>query len=347
MKRVLISILSLAILAVTASADSVTDFLKVRKANKIAGPVGTEALNSLTGTKVLEIKANVKGIVKIGDKSAIFLDNSDGSALTIHCRSIPDWISEGGAISVRMIVKASRPEEFSELETQLVAAVPESMIAPYDSKAQPVAKSNTASKSTSNSDSGMYGTIGPRGTRLERKTAPSTSRNAAPRGGGRSVSIEEAIPEYAKFIRDRNKRISDQMCYTIAKSVIEFSVQHNVDPRLVMAMAVVESGFNPNATSHAGAQGVLQLMPGTAAGLGVRNSYDPVDNVFGACKLISGHINKYMKQTGGDVEQSLILALAAYNAGGGAVKKHGGVPPYRETQNYVRKVGTLYYQLRG
>ncbi len=347
MKRVLISILSLAILAVTASADSVTDFLKVRKANKIVGPVGTEALNSLTGTKVIEIKANVKGIVKIGDKSAIFLDNSDGSALTIHCRSIPDWISEGGAVSVRMIVKASRPEEYSELETQLIAAVPESMIAPYDFKGQPAPKSGSStSKTTNSSESGLFGKIGPRGTRLERKTTPTTSRTAA-RGPGRSVSIEEAIPEYAKFIRDRNKRISDQMCYTIAKSVIEFSVQHNVDPRLVMAMAVVESGFNPNATSHAGAQGVLQLMPGTAAGLGVRNSYDPVDNVFGACKLISGHITKYMKQTGGDVEQSLILALAAYNAGGGAVKKHGGVPPYRETQNYVRKVGTLYYQLRG
>lgn len=346
MKRVLISILSLAILAVAAHADSVTDFLKVRKTNKIAGPVGTEALNSLSGTKILEIKATVKGIVKIGDKSAIFLDNSDGSSLTINCKGIPDWISDGGAIGVRMIIKASRPEEFSELEAQLVAAVPEAMISPYDAKAQPVASKTTSSKASKGSDSGLYGTIGRGGSRVEYRTASSPSRSSSPRGAGRTVSKEQAIPEYADFIHDHNKRLSPEMCYKIAESVITFSLQYGVDPRLVMAMAVAESGFNPSATSHSGAQGLLQLMPGTARGLGVSDSYDIVQNVFGAVKLISGHLNQYMKQTGGDPEQSLYLALAAYNAGSGAVRKHGGVPPYRETQNYVRKIAILFGQLK-
>lgn len=350
MKRVLLSILSLAILATAAVADSVSDYVKVRKANKISGSVGTDTLNSLVGSKVLEIRATVKGIIKIGDQCAILLDNGDGSMLNVRTRTVPDWIADAGSVDVRMIVKATRAGEFDELETQLVHAIPEALIAPYDVKAKPVANRNSGatvkSNSTNSNGNPFSGSIGPRGSKIDSRTGyPNTSRSGN-RGGGRTVSKQEAIPEYATFIKGQNKRLSDDMCFRIAESVIEFSLQYGVDPRLVMAMAVAESNFNPNATSHAGAQGLLQLMPGTARGLGVSDSYDIVQNVFGAVKLISGHLNKYMKQTGGDPEQALILALAAYNAGSGAVKKHGGVPPYRETQNYVRKIATLYFQLK-
>jgi len=112
------------------------------------------------------------------------------------------------------------------------------------------------------------------------------------------------------------------------------SAQWNVDPNLIKAIIANESGFNANATSSAGAQGLMQLMPGTASGLGVTNSYDPDQNVWGGTRYIKGLLDKF----GGDMKR----AVAAYNAGPGAVEKYGGVPPYAETQNYVQNVLASY-----
>jgi soluble lytic murein transglycosylase-like protein len=104
---------------------------------------------------------------------------------------------------------------------------------------------------------------------------------------------------------------------------------YQVDPSLVKAIIANESGFNPSATSPVGAQGLMQLMPSTAASLGVQNSYDPVQNIQGGTRYLRGLYDRF-----GDWK----LAVAAYNAGPEAVHKYGGVPPYRETQNYVQNV---------
>lgn len=116
----------------------------------------------------------------------------------------------------------------------------------------------------------------------------------------------------------------------IRKAIDDSARKFKLPVQLVTAIIKVESNFNPRAVSSEGARGLMQLMPTTAERLGVRNSFDITQNINGGCKYLKGLLERF--------DGNLELAVAAYNAGPGAVAKYGKVPPYRQTQDYVKKV---------
>ena len=110
--------------------------------------------------------------------------------------------------------------------------------------------------------------------------------------------------------------------------IAKAAAEHAVDPNLVRAVIKVESAYRPKARSHKGAMGLMQLMPATAREYGVRDAYDPAQNINAGVKHLRSLLDRF----------EVRLAVAAYNAGAGAVQRYGGIPPYRETRDYVRKV---------
>ncbi|MFZ0761330.1 MAG: lytic transglycosylase domain-containing protein [Candidatus Sulfotelmatobacter sp.] len=176
----------------------------------------------------------------------------------------------------------------------------------------------------------------------ENRWKPVPPTNAADMRAARSAAAE--VNQYlgressrsanAKIVA-ANFRGTEATAEDIDSAIEEAAARHNVDPNLVRAVVKVESNFNPNAVSRKGAMGLMQLMPSTARALRVRNPFDPEQNVDAGVR----HLKQLLESYGGDIK----LTLAAYNAGAGAVARSAGVPHYAETQNYVRRITSLYY----
>ena len=169
------------------------------------------------------------------------------------------------------------------------------------------------------------------------------------------IEIQSQLPSFVKLVKDDSASFNEVLAEEIEGSTGSSSTspdaigavkvnysgdyndiinyvakKYNISTALIKSVIKAESGFDPTAVSSAGAMGLMQLMPGTASGQGVENAFDPVQNIEGGAKYLRSMLDKF----GGNLE----LALAAYNAGPGNVIKYGGIPPFDETQNYVKKI---------
>ena len=165
------------------------------------------------------------------------------------------------------------------------------------------------------------------------------------RGGGQVTCdkslVEKIVPDEVPYVAPEAARPAAQEATSVVLDLLEgtpygeviaaVSQAHGVDPLLVRALIQVESNYKARARSQKGAMGLMQLMPATAREYNVRNPYDPKANIAAGVKHLKSLIDRW----------GVELALAAYNAGEGAVKKFNGVPPYRETRNYVRRILSL------
>ncbi len=151
-----------------------------------------------------------------------------------------------------------------------------------------------------------------------------------PQKASTSGTISSAINNIANTISSTILECSEELNSYFQQA----AALYGVDEKLLKSIACAESNFNPSATSQAGAMGIMQMMPATAAECGVDDPYDAQQSIMGGAQYISKLLNKYNGNT--------TLALAAYNAGSGNVDKYNGIPPFEETQNYVQKVLSYY-----
>ncbi|TGK32613.1 lytic transglycosylase domain-containing protein [Leptospira gomenensis] len=185
--------------------------------------------------------------------------------------------------------------------------------------------------------------------RLPERFAPETSSSPAAKPASEFDSILQSAKDRASSTKETSHETFDWSGNrnsrgelkgvepTLAEIIRKESEKNRLDPALVQSVIKAESGFKTDAVSPKGAIGLMQLMPSTADLLGVDDPSDPAENVAGGTKFLSDLLHKY---------KNLDHALAAYNAGPGAVDRYGGIPPYKETQKYVEKVKRFYKQVQ-
>lgn len=308
---------------------------------------------------VLELRGTVGGSVETADGVSIMLNLPDRGSVTLdvppsEVSLVKDYVTP----NIRVLVRVAPGSSGNVAVFTVIAMAHESTVHAIETAeaARAAAIARQSSRRAGESDARVQrrsgrGLVSSRGEYLRsgnRNTQDRALINAyepylAPRA-------RHCFAPYYEFIRSVNGRLRNEEAASIAYHLIHFAERYDVDPRLVVAMIMAESGFNPSATSRSGAMGLGQLMPGTARALGVEQPYNLAQNLYGSVKYLHGRLSNFQDHAlpnGGMSFEQAALAMAAYNAGPNAVRKYGGVPPYRETRTYVRRVMDLYRQLSG
>jgi hypothetical protein len=285
---------------------------KLKPVDVVSGQQLRQARRAYPG-KPLQLSGAVQGSSKVGDKVTIILGLVDGATEWVDCEG--DHPEIHAKARVRCIVEPT--DESYNARLRLVDIT-------YDST--PWELLTRAAKTALKIPPTDPEEIARSAAELQRR-APMPTRGADP-----TLTIKRAITHL-------NPRLSGNEVSVIAESIVKYSAQYNVDPYLVVAVIAAESRFNPKARSYKGAMGLGQLMPATAAAHKV-DAWDPIANLHVAIRIIRRNLDKY-----GQNEWN--KALAAYNAGVGAVDRYGGVPPYRETRNYLWVIYEYWCWLNG
>ncbi|MCS7272694.1 MAG: lytic transglycosylase domain-containing protein [Fimbriimonadales bacterium] len=326
----------------SVGAQELEPYLRLRAAYHIKAPTPIAGLELAVGKRVLEVEGTVVGSITVDQHRSILMEVEPGRSVVITIGEGHSWLTRG-QVRIRAVVQVERESELVTPTYRLLGATYASLMARWEAE-QRAKQAAQASQPPTTRRYPRAHTLTSRGKR----SSASPPLNPAADWDTFRANLHRYQPIYAHFIRCVNPRLSKELADQIAWAILRFSAYYGVDPRFIVAIVLVESGFNPNATSRKGAAGLGQLMPATARGLGIVDPYDPVQNLYGTVRLIRGHLEKYWARTGNPYSwEYVVLALAAYNAGSGAVRKYGGVPPYKETQNYVRKVIQVYKRLCG
>ena len=311
--------------------------------------------------RLLELRGKVSGSAGGGEDLSILLSMADGKSVFLD---IPPFEAEMVRLypssSLRALVEVAAVPYSNEPLLKVKAVVLETDIEIIEKREAAIEKAREKQRRDSERNAARAYLNGSRGATSSRHGSPTPATNVPATGNLAALeqfyakyldpSVQPLFAPYTRFIDNHNKKLGVARAGEIAASLLRVCWSTKVDPRLVVAMVIAESDFDPNSTSRTGAAGLGQLMPGTARSLGVSNPYDIAQNLEGSITYLKSRLDSFRERGMPDGTLSyeqIRLAMAAYNAGMGAVKKYGGVPPYRETQAYVKRIEKLYRELCG
>jgi len=364
----LLAIVSLPLMAAqTAGASSASQYAALRQklhCNRHLSYTAVQSDPETNADKVLELRGTVNGVSETDKSVTIILTLPDKQTPTLDLPlSEATLLRDTTLPRISLLVQVASSNIGNQVSLKVLSAVRTDEIEAYD--AQSTAKDRTAQRraeQTRRANERWHQEVlrsGPRnGSKLSSRGGLSRPDVSIPPITGQIADYQRALgarvrdcfPYYYDFIARHNRKLDGHSAAQIAYYLLAFADKYDVDPRLVTAMIVAESDFDPRSTSSAGAMGLGQLMPNEAKELGLNNPYDIQQNLKGSVHFLRARLDNFSSSAapGGALSfEQIRLALAAYNAGVGAVKKYHGIPPYRETQGYVKRIEKLYRQFCG
>ena len=362
------------------SSSPTAQYLSQRRAAPLIWGLTLEKIRLTPGAykgKAVEIEGTVVGISPSNDGGGLIILKTVGiSSHTLRMPLLPRWLQTGAEVRALCMIVQGNDDDSTVIglpEMELIAVASALDIRSLEARwkeeqAQLAAQRAVAEQERQKQAKAAIQAAPPPRITLSSRATPSSRATLSSRsmpiksttfkkqiviGPARyedlSAGARAVFPIYRDFIRNHNKRLSENEANQITYAILSYSEQMDMEPRLIVATVIAESDFKVLDRSRAGAMGLIQLMPDEVARLKLTNPYDPIQNIAAGIFLLKERLNKYSGSSNfaDATDQQIILTLASYNAGEGAVKKHGGVPPYKETQGYVKKIMRLYKELRG
>lgn len=308
--------------------------------------------------QTIELEGTIPGLSPSPEGGAVIIFRTQGAGtLTLRMSSVPTWLQPGALVRALCIVTTG-PSDGTVIglpEMEILAVASAVDISALEARWQQERTQRERARleavqeaqrrqSAIPARAPQRATLSARSPSLKKTVVIAPARYSDLSPGARAV-----FPAYRSFIKNHNKRLSEKQADEITYAILRYSEELDMDPRLIVATVIAESDFKVQERSHAGAMGLIQLMPDEVRRLKLTNPYDPIQNLAGGIFLLKERLNKYSKSSSfSDASlEHIILTLASYNAGEGAVRKYGGVPPYRETRGYVKRITALFRELTG